>query len=142
MRKIASLAPLALLVLIGCKQGPSMVGTWKAVDNGKGAFSGDFVINDDKTFTLSTNQMGMTLNGKGTWTADDKSLTLTPTEAKLDNVSSEIKMLAKAKGIDIDAMVNAQLNKPRTGPYTWKTDDEFTWTADGVNATFDRVKKS
>lgn len=125
------------LVGVGCNKPAGFVGTWKTTTPAQGGSDSTMTFNADGTMSfMATNgpkQAPYKLTGLGSWKSTEKELTVTPATMNLEGLTME----AKAK---LMPYIQAQVNVPQTGPVTWKGEDEFICTKNGVEQDFKRVK--
>jgi len=123
-------AALAVLVL-GCSKNP-IVGTWEGSDPSMPtAAVATFEFGGDGTYTTSLSVQGMSLAVKGTYTLEEKTLTMTP--KTLEASGGAFADIAK------DAFAKSE-KKPMTGTVEFKGNDEMTLTANGNTSTLKRKK--
>lgn len=135
MKRFAILGALALLVVCGCKKGPSFVGTWTTELAGVGPQQ--VVLNEDKSLSASASKSvgGLTIKvtAKGTWSNTDNDFTMTISDIKTEGLPPALQSTA-------DAQIATIKGKPQTGTYKWNGDDEFTITSGTTTQDFKRVK--
>lgn len=140
--RISHVLPFALVCLVGCSHGPSLVGKWTV--------SGDKVPKSSKlgmeftssgfTQTTDMEQMGVNIHidTNGTYTFDGKKLKMTVTDMKLDDskIPAQYKEIAKS-----GFAAQAAAAKGKTEEIDVKLDgDTATFTQPKGSATLTRVK--
>ena len=117
LRRFGWLA-LAVALLCGCAQGPSLVGRWKGTFNG---FPATVEFKPDDTFTAHTamKRGGLEAQGdfNGTYELQGETLTVTQKAVDIKGLAEPLETMAKG-------YVEKENNRPHTGKVTFKTNDE------------------
>jgi len=153
MKKSALVLLTTVLVLGGCKQAPSFIGTWQVTGLSVPTLSNaqmSVVLNADKTTTSSitgsfsppaavatmlhiSGAQNVSFDGQGTWASSDKTLTLTMNGINVKGLPAQVNDM-------IQAQLKGRGPQTKVLPYTWKSDDQFTVTEGNVTETFTRTK--
>jgi hypothetical protein len=146
MRKSSILVFALLIALAGCKPARTIVGNWQvAVVGAPPAMQWNSTFNADRTFvqtiktTLPAGMPGvqgspqMTMASTGTWTSDNKSLTLTTNDISVTGLPPELEKMAQTQ-------FDQQKGRVVTDSLTWKSDDQFECSSANGTATYTRVK--
>lgn len=127
-------------VLAGCQSGPAIVGKWNAtggvVQGQQG--SGTLEFKGDKTYVMLITGQGTTFRMDGTYTFEEKNLTLTVSEAKIEG---DLPPQAAAMKPMLDKMMADIKGQTTKGTVEFKSNDEAVFTAEGgTPTTLTRVK--
>lgn len=125
----------ALLLMVGCRQEPSVVGRWSTNFMG---YDAAVLLNQDKTAEIKVEvdtPFGKAKgDASGTYTYQENKLVVLLKNVKITGVPEMV--ADKAKG-----MVQDQIGDRISGAVTWTNNDQFTVTrSDGQNATLARQK--
>ena len=120
----------------------SLVGNWFIDADKPDGANFDLELHPDKTLLYASSQklkvqdkeVNFEIVMHGTWSNDDKELTVTFTDVKLNGVPPEV---AKSQ----EEPLKAGLNKPTAGAYTWKGDKEVEFTIGGQTQTYKLSEK-
>jgi hypothetical protein len=129
VRKVVA---LSLLLAVGCKHEPSVVGKWT------GTLSNSEVTVDlqpDQTMSIGVKVESMGADISGAYKIDDKNLTLDFKSYKLKAVPDNLKGLA-------DQLTTQLISKPWKAAYHFNSEDALAVTYNGTTDIWTRVKES
>ncbi|MFZ4508639.1 MAG: hypothetical protein ACOYON_13170 [Fimbriimonas sp.] len=126
MFKKAGFALIAVVAMVGCQSGPSVVGKWNSTLQGVPAV---YEFSSDGKMTQSAEAMGIKIKATGIYSFAGEDLKITPQTLEAPGLPKAI--LDMAKG---------QMNKEVATKVKFTNADEFVATVQGQSQTFTRVK--
>jgi hypothetical protein len=138
MNKVRLFCGLALVLMLGCKHGHSLVGTWTG-SNEQGQESVTF--GDDNKLKSKLSVSGVNIDINGTYTLKDSQLERTVVSLDLHATDPTKEANLERNKSALVPRLLTRLNADKMSKIEWKSDDEFVESdKTGKPMTFTRSK--